>query len=108
VHLFGTGSATQIGEGSVIISDTNDVDDLLEAIIRKFPDTAGQEANKLVVRPTRHGEPLKLLRTKLSTVQFECDPMTTPCLRGGAPHRSHRRSCNAIFVVLSMVLDLPE
>jgi len=75
VHLFETGSATQIGEGAIIISDTNDdVADLRkEAIIRKFPDTAGREASRLVVRPTLGGEPLKALRTKLSTVKFKCE-----------------------------------
>jgi len=59
-------------EDFVTISAANDVADLLEAIIRKFPNTAGQEPNNLVVRPTRGGEPLMALRTKLSAVKFKC------------------------------------
>jgi len=73
VHLFEAGSTPQIGEDSVIVSATNDVADLRKAITREFPDTAGGEANKLVVRPTRGGEPLTALRTKLSEVKFKCD-----------------------------------
>jgi len=69
--LVPPGSITQIGEDFVLVSDASDVADVREAVIRKFPDTAGGEANKLVVRPNRGGEPLTALRTKLSAVKFE-------------------------------------
>jgi len=71
VHLFNTGSTAQIGEGSVTISADTHVDALRKAIIHEFPDTAGGEANKLVVRPTLGGEALTALRTRLSAVKFE-------------------------------------
>lgn len=73
MHLFETGSTTQIGEGAITISADTHIDALREATIRKFPETAGQEANNLVVRPTRGGEPLTALRTRLFAVRFKCE-----------------------------------
>jgi len=74
VHLFNTGSIAQIGEGSVIVSATNDVDDLRKAIIREgFSALEGRKFDELVVRPTRGGEPLTALRAKLSEVKFKCE-----------------------------------
>jgi len=70
VHLFNLGSTTQIGEDSVTISADVHVGALRKAIIHEFPDTAGGEANKLVVKPTLGGEALTPLTTKLSAVKF--------------------------------------
>jgi len=71
VHVYETGSTTQIGEAG---SATNaNINDLRKAIFAKdFAGLEGRKFNQLVVRPTRGGEPLAA-RTKLSAVRFECE-----------------------------------
>jgi len=71
VNLFNTGSTTQIGKGSVIISAANDVDDLRKGIIGKgFAASEGRKFDELIVKPTLHGVPLDP-ETDLAKVEFE-------------------------------------